>query len=52
MSHSLEHSHTVYCNQAHYGPVYEGRAEDGVRGDQEVVGAGLIGCGEDSDGGL
>ena len=29
---SLEHSHIVYCNQAHYGPVSGGGAEAGVKG--------------------
>ena len=47
-----EHSCTVYCDQDHYGPVSGGGAEARVKGDQAVVGAGLIGCGGDADGGL
>ena len=46
-----EHSRTVYCGQAYYGPVSGGGAEAGVKGDQAVVGAGLIVCGGDADGG-
>ena len=34
-----EHSHTVYCEQVHYGPVSIGGAEAGFKGDQSVVGA-------------
>ena len=29
-----EHSHIVYYNKAHYGPVSGGRAEAEVKGDQ------------------
>ena len=45
-----EHSHTVYCDQDHYGPVSGGGAENGVVGLQAVVGAGRNVCGGDSDG--
>ena len=47
-----EHSLTVYCDQAHYGPVSGGGVEDGVKGVQLVVGAGRIRLGGDADGGL
>ena len=47
----LEHSHTVYCDQAHYGPVSVGGAGAGFKGDQVVVGGGRTGCGGDADGG-
>ena len=47
-----EHSHAVYCNQYHYGPVSGGGSEAGVKGDQEMLGSGHIGCGGDEDGGL
>ena len=46
-----EHSSTIYCNQAHYGPVSGGGAEAGVKGDQTVVVAGRTVCGGDVDGG-
>ena len=46
-----EHSSTVYCNRAYYGPVSGDGAEDSVKGDQSVVGAGRNGCGGDADGG-
>ena len=42
-----EHSCTVHCNQAHYGPVSCGRAEAGVKGGQVVVGAGRLKLGGD-----
>ena len=42
-----EHSCTVHCNQAYYGPVSCGRAEAGVKGGQVVVGAGRIRLGGD-----
>ena len=45
-----ENSCTVYCDQAHYGPVSGGRAEAGVKGGQEVVGSGWTGFGGDMDG--
>ena len=35
---SPEHSRTVYCDQAHYGPVSGGGAEAGAKGGQAVVG--------------
>ena len=38
----IENSRTVYCNQAHYGPVYGGGAEAGVKGGQVVVVAGRL----------
>ena len=47
----IENSRTVYCNQAHYGPVYGGGAEAGVKGGQVVVLAGQNGFGGDEDGG-
>ena len=47
-----EHSCTVYCDQDHYGPVSNGGAEAGVKGNQTVVGAGRIGCGGYVYGGL
>ena len=46
-----EHSCTVYCDQAHYGPVSGGRAEAGVKGRQVVVGEGRTGFGGDMGGG-
>ena len=46
-----EHSRTVYCENDHYGPVADSRAEAGVKGDQSVVVAGRIRCGGDADGG-
>ena len=30
----------------------DGVVEAGIKGDQEVMGAGLIGCGRDANGGL
>ena len=48
----IENSRTVYCNQAHYGPVYGGRAEARYKGDQAVVGSGRLVIGGDADGGL
>ena len=47
-----EHSCTVHCIQAHYGPVSGGEAEAGVNGGQAVVGSGRLGLGGDADGGL
>ena len=47
-----EHSHTVYCNQAHYGTVSGGRAEAGVKVGQAVVGSERPRYGGNSDGGL
>ena len=44
-----EQSCTVYCNQAHYGPVTGSRAYIRVKDDQAVVGALCIGCGEDAE---
>ena len=32
-----EHGHTVHCYQAHYGPVYIGRAETKTKDIQAVV---------------
>ena len=46
-----EHSCTVYCNKAHYGPVSVGGAEAGVKDDQAVVGTGWFGYGGNADGG-
>ena len=47
-----EHSHTVYCNQYHYGPVTGGREEARVEGGQAVVGSGWAGFGRDENSGL
>ena len=44
----LEHSHTVYCGQANYGPVSGGGAETGSTGIQAVLGSGRGGCGGDA----
>ena len=44
-----EHSHTVHCNQDHYGPVSGGGAEAGDKGGQLVVGEGRLGLGGDAD---
>ena len=46
-----EHSHTVYCDQAHYGPVSGGGAEARVKGSQAVVVSGRVGCGGYADSG-
>ena len=46
-----EHSHTVYCDQAHYVPVSGGGAETGTKGVHAVVGTGWSGCGGYADGG-
>ena len=46
-----EHSHTVHCSQAHYGPVPGGRAAAGVKGGQAVVVTGRLGLGEELNGG-
>ena len=48
---SPEHSHTVNCDQAHYGPVSDGGEAYGVTGDQAVEGSGRLGLGGDADGG-
>ena len=45
-----EHSCTVHCDQAHYGPVSSGGAETGATGLQEVVIEGCGGCEGDADG--
>ena len=45
-----EHNHTVYCDQAHYVPVYGGILEARVKGGQEVVVAGRNGFGGDANG--
>ena len=34
-----EHSRTVYCDQAHYGPVSDGGSEAWVKGGKAVVGS-------------
>ena len=47
-----EHSCTVYCDQAHYGPVSSGRADTGDMGLQRVVGSGWGGHRGDEDGGF
>ena len=43
-------SYTVYCDQAHYGPVSSYGAAAKVKGGQTVVVAGRIGLGGDADG--
>ena len=48
----LEHSHTVYCDQAHCGTVSSSGTETGAKCVQSVVGTGQSGCGGDADGGL
>ena len=45
-----EHSGTVYCNQAHYGPVSSSGAKSRVKVDQEVVVSGRVGCAGNADG--
>ena len=44
-----EHGHIVHCNQAHYGPVFGGGAENRANDIQSVVGTGRGGCGKDVD---
>ena len=46
-----EHSHTVHCDQAHYGPVSGGGEASKVTGDQAVVGTGRLELGGDADSG-
>ena len=46
-----ERSRIVYCNQAHYGPVYGARGEDRVKGDQSVVRTGWTQFRGNADGG-
>ena len=47
-----EHSRTVHCEQAQYGPVSGGRVASGVKGGQVVVRTGWIGLRWESDGSL
>ena len=47
-----EHGHTVYCDQAHYGPVSGSRTYTVTKGVQSVVEIGRGGCGGDADSGL
>ena len=47
-----EHSRTVYCDQAHYGPVSGGGAEAEVKDVQTVVISVSIGNGGYLEGGL
>ena len=47
-----EHSLTVHCDHAHYGPVCGGSAVAGVKGGQAVVVAGQIGLVGGANGGL
>ena len=47
-----EHSHTVHCDQAHYGSASGGEVDTGATGIQEVVVTGQGGCGGDVDGGF
>ena len=42
-----DHSRTVHCDQAHYGPVSGGGAAAGFKGVQAVVGSGQILLGGD-----
>ena len=44
-----EHSCTVYCDQAHYGPVSSREAYKEVKGGHAVVGAGYIRLGGDTE---
>ena len=47
-----EHSRTVQCKQAHYGPVSGSGAATGAMGIQVVAGTGQGVCGGDEDSGL
>ena len=47
-----EQSCTVYCYQAHYGPVSVSGSGAGMKGGQAVVGAGRTGFGGDANRGL
>ena len=47
-----EKSCTIYYDQAYYGYVSSGKDKDIVKGDQEVAGAGWIGCGGNVNSGL
>ena len=47
-----KNGHTVYFDQAHYGPVSGGGAETGAKGVLAVVVTGRGGCGGGADGGL
>ena len=44
-----EQSCTVYCDQAHYGPVSGSGSEAGMKVGQAVVGAGQTGFGGDAN---
>ena len=48
---STEHSHTVHCDQAHYGPVYGGGEASGVMGCQAVMGTSRFVLGRNVDSG-
>ena len=47
---SPEYSCTVHCDQAHYGSVSGGGAEDRFKGGQTVMGSGRLGLGGDVEG--
>ena len=46
-----ELNHTVYYDQANYGPLSGGETEAGAKGGNEMMGAGGFGVGVDADGG-
>ena len=46
-----EYSRTVYCKQAHYGPLSGGVEEARVKDDQAVLVVGRTGCVGDAGGG-
>ena len=46
-----EHSLTVYCDQANYGPTYGSKTEAGAKGGKKMVGTGRFGLVGDKDGG-
>ena len=48
----LENSHTVHCDQAHYGPVSLGGEAFGFTGGQSLVGTRRLGLGRYADGSL
>ena len=47
-----EHRGAIYCDQAHYGPLYGSGVEARAKSDNAVVGTGGSGFGGDADGGL
>ena len=46
-----EHNHTVYCDQANYGPVSGRESKAGAKGGNGMVGIGGFGFGGDAGGG-